>query len=64
MQFRYTPRKNPLKDVLTGILAALVVLAALMASHPKVDTTHAYTATSQTPPPVSPSSPQSERQIQ
>lgn len=41
MQFRYTPRRSPLKDVLTGILAALVVLAALMASHPKVETAHA-----------------------
>jgi hypothetical protein len=42
MQFRYTPRKNPIKDVLTGILAALVVLAALMASHPpKIETAHA-----------------------
>jgi hypothetical protein len=42
MQFRYTPRKSPIKDVLTGILAALVVLAALLASHPaKIDTAHA-----------------------
>ena len=47
MQFRYTTRRNPIRDVLTGILAALVVLAALMASHPaKVDTAHANTRAS------------------
>ena len=46
MQFRYIPRKNPIKDVLTGILAALVVLAALLASHPaKTETAHAGTRT-------------------